>query len=169
VRRKTTPLVAVAALFGLVVAGCSTPSSRIRLPECADEISVSGQHARGERTTLILDHAWDLPMTRTQVTVEQAGKTREFEIVNNTPDVWRLLGGSVMGLFGAGLASRYGYGVAALGEDPVRSPWLWSLPCGLTMCGVASTLMLTGWHPGGDTVIEGQCEEPAPRSPGGGR
>jgi len=143
------------------LAACATPSSRIVLPPCSDEISVSGEHTRSGSTTLLLDHSMDFPFTRTDITLEQKGRTRHVEVVNSTPDWWRMAGGSLIGLGGAGLMTRYGYGVA-LGEDPLRSPWLWGLPCGALAFGVGGLMMSTGWHPSGDTVIEGRCVEPRP-------
>ena len=152
------------ALLLMGSTACSTPSTHIRLPACAKEISVSGQHTRGGRTTLILDHSFDLPLSRTQITVERIdGTTRQLEVVNASPDWWRLLGGSLLGTSGAALLTRYGYGVGAAGEDPIRTPWLWALPCGLALCGVGSLVALTGWHPSGDTVIEDRCAEVPPK------
>lgn len=161
----SVPLSARRVLWVLVALGltgaCRTPSSRIELPPCVDEISVSGQHSRSGRTALILDHSFDFPGTSTQVTLERGDKTRTVEIVNSVPDWWRLLGGSIVGLTGAGLLGRYSYGVA-VGEDPVATPWLWALPCGTLALGAGALLATTGWHPSGDTIIEGQCREPAP-------
>jgi hypothetical protein len=131
------------------------------LPPCVDEISVSGQHVRSGSTTLILDHSFDLPFSRTELVLERGDTKREVEIVNSTPDWWRLVGGSLVGVTGAGLMARYGYGLS-IGEDPVRSPWLWTLPCGSIALGIGGLMTLTGWHPSGDTVIEGSCPELAP-------
>lgn len=159
--RRRAKLAAVAlvvvALGGI---GCSTPTSRIRVPPCVDQITVSGQHARGSRTTLILDHTYDLPFSQTEISVEgRDGAVRQLVVTNSAPDVWRLVGGGLVGALGAALVTRYALAVSD-GEDVVATGWFWALPVGLVTGGLAAGMVLTGWHPPGDTVIDYACPEP---------
>jgi hypothetical protein len=148
-------LVAVGACL---TSACATPSSRITLPECVERVAVDGQHARSGRT-LILNHDFDLPGTRTRLELHHAdGSVEERVLVNTVPEYWRLLGGTAVAVVGAGLATRYA--VALLdGEDPLRSEWFWTVPVGGAAVGVGAALALTGWHPPADTTLEGRCAE----------
>lgn len=143
----------------IVVGGCTTPTSQIRVPPCVDQITVAGQHARGSRTTLILDHTYDLPFTQTEIAIEgRDGKVRELVVTNSVPDVWRLVGGGLVGTLGAVLVARYAVAVGD-GEDVTSTGWFWALPVGLLAGGLATGMVLTGWHPPGDTVIDYACPE----------
>lgn len=159
-RRACIARLALLVVVVTLVGGCTTPTSRIRVPPCVDQITVAGQHARGSRTTLILDHTYDLPFTQTEIAIEgRDGKVRELVVTNSAPDVWRLIGGGLVGALGAALVTRYALAVSD-GEDVVATGWFWALPVGLLAGGLAGGMVLTGWHPPGDTVIDYECPEP---------
>lgn len=156
-RRARSALVALIAAVVMSASGCTTPTSRIRVPPCVDQITVSGQHARGSGTTLLLDHTYDLPFTQTSISLEaRDGKVRELVVTNSVPDGWRLVGAGLVGATGGVLLARYGLGVMQ-GEDVLESGWFWALPIGLLASGAATGMALTGWHPPGDTVIDYDC------------
>lgn len=159
---RRSALVAVFAILSSLASSCTTPTSRIRLPRCVDEITVAGQHARGSQTTLILDHSYDLPFTQTEILIEgRDGSTEELVVTNSVPDVWRLVGGGVVAVIGAAFLTRYSVAVTD-GEDPLSGGWFWALPAGVIAGGIGTTLVLTGWHPPSDTVVDYEC--PAPPS-----
>lgn len=154
-------LVLVVIVVSLGSAGCTTPTSKVRLPSCIDRITVTGQHQRAARGTLVLDHSLDLPFSRTVLEVEaRDGEVRRYSATNSFPDVGRLVGGSLLGATGGALLVRYGVAVGD-GEDALRSGWFWALPMGLVVGGIGGAMLLTGWHPGSDLVIEEDvCREP---------
>lgn len=162
-RARGRARIALVALLGAVVmasAACTTPTSQIRVPPCVDQITVSGQHARGSNTTLILDHTYDLPFTQTKITLEERdGKTRDFVVTNSVPDLWRLFGAGLLGVTGGVLLSRYSIALSE-GEGDIDGSWFWALPVGVLTSGLAVGMVATGWHPPGDTVIDYECPAP---------
>ncbi len=164
--RDVAALHGACAALGLVVilaASCTTPTSKIRLPACVDQITVAGQHARGSQTTLLLDHTYDLPFTQTAITLEERdGSVRELVVTNSVPDLWRLVGGGLVGVLGAALLARYAVALQD-GDDVLRTGWFWALPAGLFGGGVGGLMLITGWHPPGDTLVDYKC----PMAPSG--
>lgn len=139
---------------------CTTPTSQIRVPPCVDQLTVSGQHARGSRTTLILDHTYDLPFTRTEISIEgRDGRVRELVVTNSAPDVWRFVGAGLMGTISGLLFAGFAYS-ASEGEPVFDNGWILALATGVVAGGLAVGMVLTGWHPPGDTVIDYACPEP---------
>ena len=147
-------------LTALWVQGCVGPRTTVRVPDCVERIEVTGEHHRLSETELIFSHGLDLPMTRTEITVEHPDGSRDVTVLTNLyPDMLRLLGAAVVGAVSVAAIGLYTYQVAAAGEQVFLGPTFWALPLGLAGIGVAGAIASTGWHPGEDAVIPARCAE----------
>jgi hypothetical protein len=140
--------VAFVVVVGLLGMGCETTKSIIVIPPCADRVETEGQATELSKRKFELDHTFDLPFSRTDVTMKTAsGEERSFEIVDSQPDALRLFGGAALGVVGGLLLASAAYNVSAAGQgffDPIPFyETLWG--GGFVVLGVAG--MSTGWHP----------------------
>jgi len=155
----------IALLLPLVVAlaasaACVGARTSLTVPRCVERIEVEGEHTRTGDGTLVFHHMFDLPFTKTDVTVEKTDGTSEtVTLVNTNPDVVHLVGSALVGSVSTLLVALYGFQVTAGGE-PFLGPTVWALPIGVVGLTFASALLVTGWHPSSDTVLETGCSSP---------
>jgi hypothetical protein len=155
----TRPLAAL--LLALVtLPACVGARTTLTVPRCVERVEIEGEHSRVGDDTFVFQHMLDLPFTSTEVVVEKRDKTTEtIVLVNSMPDVVHLVGAALTGSISALLVTLYAYQVSAGGEQ-VLGPSLWALPLGIVGLAFATTLVLTGWHPPSDTVLETGCSDP---------
>src|SRR5262245_2273446 len=89
-------LLCVAVVLVVVVlaaSACASPRSVVRLPPCADRVELEGQHRRLSARTIELDHTFDLPFSKTELTFTRTGDaggsrgaTRRFVLENDQPE-----------------------------------------------------------------------------------
>jgi hypothetical protein len=159
-RRSAVVLVFLALATSLLASACVGPRTTVRVPDCVERIEVTGEHHRMSETELIFSHGLDLPLTRTEITVEHADGSREVTVITNMyPDLLRLLGAGLVGALSAAAVGLYTYQVAVGGEQPFLGPTFWALPLGAGGGLIALAIASTGWHPGEDSVIAARCAE----------
>lgn len=122
---------------------------------------MTGEHSRTGRRELTFDHTWDLAGATTVVELEGEGGVQRVEIPSSLPDMPRLVTGLVFGGVSVVLLARYAYVVSG-GEDVTLGEGAWALPLALGGLTLAGGMALTGWHPPGDTVLEGVCHATEP-------
>ena len=146
--------------MALAGAGCVGPRTMVRVPDCVERIEVTGEHHRVSEGELIFSHGLDLPLTRTEITVEHTDGSREVIVLTNArPDLLRLLGAGIVGALSAASIGLYAYQVGLAGEQPFLGNTFWALPLGVGGGLVALAIASTGWHPGEDTVVPARCAE----------
>jgi hypothetical protein len=138
----------VILLVVVVLAGCETTKSIIVIPPCADRVETEGQATELSQRKFELDHTFDLPFSRTDITMKTAsGEERSFAIVDSQPDALRLFAGAAVGVVGGLLLASAAYNTAVAGAgffDPIPFyETLWG--GGFIALGVAG--VGTGWHP----------------------
>lgn len=142
--------------------GCFTPRTKVTVPQCTDRVEIDGPHRRATSRTFLMSHGYDLPWTRTTVTVERADGQVDTETLWHTvPDPFRLVGGAVATVVGLSAVAIYAYR-AGTGIDPWLSGTALLVPFGAGVGGVGVFLALTGWHQYSDIVIESDCAAAGP-------
>lgn len=159
-------MVVVASLQLLVSAACFGPRTAIVLPECVERIEIEGQHSREGERKIILDHTFDLPLSRVQVTHERYEGSRkvieEIDVVSSRPDLGHLIVGGGLGAVGAVF---FGLSVGQV-MFAQRSPWeaqpFYAGLFGTSALMTGFAIVSTGWHPPGDTLLRSDCAAAAP-------
>jgi hypothetical protein len=145
------------ALVMVVTASSSCAvTSSVTLPSCADRLEVGGQHDRRGRA-ITFDHTFDLPMSRTEVTLKGPDRSETINIWNNQPDGGRLLIGIVSGIGGGVLWISALHEVTANGRSFSDEGPFYEAVLGTSALFVGALLSLTGWHPRQYTELEGFC------------
>lgn len=151
--------VAAASLIASLLCGCASPTSVLTVPPCTRKVEIEGQHGRRDATTLVFDHTFDLPFSRTKVVVERPGGVKEeIEIVNSEPDYVRLFVGGALVVIGGVLFTSAGID-AARGRSLLEERPLTSVLWGGAAASIGVAAAATGWHPPHSTIIEDRCRE----------
>jgi hypothetical protein len=132
----------------------------LTIPPCADRLEVEGEHERVGRR-LVFDHSFDLPFSRTEVSLKRDGHEETIQIWNNQPDGGRILVGAVAGIFGAVLWASAAYEVGLNGGAVTDEGVWYSGVFGTAAIAVGALLSLTGWHPRAPSDIDEFCHEGA--------
>ncbi len=151
-----------ALLAAILPSSACAVTSSLEIPACVDRLEVSGQHNRQGRR-LTFDHAFDPPLSKTEVTLKAGDRSEVVDVWNGRPDGGRLVVGAVLGTIGGVLLTSAAYQVTTQEASFFDEQPFYSTLLGAGALGLGGLLAMTGWHPGAATDLEAFCREPARR------
>ncbi len=105
----------------------------------------------------MFDHTFDLPMSRTEITLKGPDRNETIGVWNNQPDGGRLLLGVVSVIGGGLLWTSALYEVAVNGRTFSDEVPFYASVTGTGALGVGVLLASTGWHPRTPPDVESFC------------
>lgn len=158
-RQSVARAVAVATCGAVMsTAGCAGTRSHVNIPDCAkvDHVDGSGLVV-GNR--LVIDHQNDLPFSTTRIVASHDdGAVTTVDYLNNAPDIFRLVGGT-LGLLLGGASTTLLVVESARGNLDLNLAVLtWGIFT-FAISALSTYWLVTGWHPAEPIEIPQRCSE----------